>query len=42
MLERLESPSWNLAAPAEQPHVAALPAARIPAAYQPKVSVLNI
>ena len=41
MLERLESPGWDLAPHAGQTSTAAAPAvARVPAGYQPKVLLL--
>jgi len=39
MLERMESPAWSLAPQADQPHAIHSVAARVPAAYQPKVNV---
>lgn len=41
MLERLESPAWNLAPHIEQPHTVSTAATRVPAAYQPKVRILR-
>lgn len=37
MLDRLESPAWNLAHQSEQAPLAQPPVARLPAAYHPKV-----
>ena len=37
MLDRLESPAWNLALQSEQASLAQAPFARVPAAYHPKV-----
>ena len=37
MLDRLESPAWNLAHQSEQASLAQAPVARVPAAYHPKV-----
>jgi hypothetical protein len=39
MLERMESPAWSLAPQADQSHVIHSVAARVPAAYQPKVNI---
>ena len=38
MLERMESPAWSLVPQADQPHAIHYLAARVPAAYQPKVN----
>lgn len=40
MLDRLESPAWNLAHQSEQASLAQAPIARVPAAYHPKVGPL--
>ena len=40
MLDRLESPAWNLAHQSEQASPAQPPVARIPAAYNPRVGPL--
>ena len=41
MLDRLESPAWNLANQSEQASLAQAPTARVPLAYHPKVGPLS-
>ncbi len=42
MLERMESPAWSLAPQPDQPHAIHSVAARVPAAYQPKVNISKL
>ena len=42
MLERMESPAWSLAPHTEQPQDVHTAAARVPAAYKPKVNSAEI